>query len=175
MTYSLDKMKAEFTGGQGPAKGNRYKVSLPTIPEIYSGKKSSASTMDILCKSAMLPGRQLLTTDRVIGTTHQHVVYGYANEDVNLSFVGLNDYGVRRYFENWQHYTISKDNNRVKYLTEYAKTVTIHQLDINGNEVYGVKLLQAYPIQVLNVDFSGEANQMIDINVTLTYTKWKAI
>lgn len=176
MSYSIEQLKGEIGKGGGIAKANLYRVILPIIPEIYINLTGIAlptsRTLNILCKNAQLPGRQLLTTERTIGTVAQKVAYGFANDDVNLTFMGLNNYVARKYFEDWQHYALNQNSYEVKYKTQYAKTVTIQQLDMRDNVVYSVNLEKAFPTQILNVDFANDATTPIDVSVTLSYSRW---
>jgi len=177
MAYSIEQLKGEISRGGGVAKGNLYRVILPVIPEIYANQTSISvpysQSLNIVCKNVNMPGRQLLTHDKTIGVVNQKIVYGYANEDVSLTFLGLNNYAARKYFEDWQNYCISEDTNRVKYKNTYAKTVTIQQLDSLHRVVYSVNLEQAFPTQVLNIDFSNDNGQPIEVGVTMSYTKWR--
>lgn len=177
MTYSIEQLKGEISRGGGIAKGNLYRVILPIIPEIYLNLTgvdvAYTQSLNVLCKSAQMPGRQLTTVDRTIGVVNQKVAYGYANDDVNLSFMGLNNYVARKYFEDWQFYAMNEDTHEVRYKDQYAKNIVIEQLDMQHRVVYSVTLEKAFPTQVLNVDFANENSQAVDINVTLSYTRWR--
>jgi hypothetical protein len=177
MTYSIDQLKGEISRGGGVAKANLFRVILPIIPEIYLNLTGAdipySQSMNVLCKNAILPGRQLLTADRVIGTISQKVAYGFANEEVTLTFTGLNNYVVRKYFEDWQHYAMNPNSFEVKYKTEYAKTVTIQQLNNLQQVMYSVELEKAFPTQIMNVEFANDNINPVDISVTLAYTIWR--
>ena len=120
-----------------------------------------------------MPGRQLTTADRIIGVISQKVATGFVNDEVNLTFLGLNNYVARKYFEDWQHYALNEDTNEVRYKNEYAKTVTIQQLDMQHRVMYSVDLLGAFPTTILNIDFSNDNGQPVEVTVNLTYTKWR--
>lgn len=177
MTYSIENIKGEISRGGGVAKPNLYRVILPIIPAIYINQTgidvATPQSLNVLCKNATMPGRQLLTVDRTIGVVSQKVAYGYANDDVTLTFIGLNDYVVRKYFEDWQHFAMNPETHEVKYKTEYAKPVTIEQLDQNHKVVYSVKLEKAFPTQILGIDFANDASGTLDISVTMSYTFWR--
>lgn len=177
MTYSVDQLKGEIGRGGGIAKGSLFRVLMPIIPEIYLNLTgidvATSQQLNILCKQVNMPGRQLLTNDRIIGTVSQKVAYGYANEDVNITFIGLNNYVVRKYLEDWQDYAMNPNSFEVKYKTQYAKNMTIQQLDMHHRVVYSIVLEKAFPTQILNVDFSNDASGPIDIGATFSYTKWR--
>jgi len=177
MTYSIEQIKGEISSGGGIAKGNLYRVILPVIPSLFLNQNglsvATPQSLNVLCKSASMPGRQLLTHDRTVGAVNQKIAYGYANDDVSLTFMGLNNYTARKYFEDWQFYAMDQDTHEVRYKDEYAKNVIIQQLDHQHKVVYSVQLEDAFPTQVLNIDFSNENGQPIEVSVTLSYTRWR--
>jgi hypothetical protein len=177
LSFSIEQIKGEISRGGGVAKGNLFRVILPVIPQIYLNRTglgvATPQSLNVLCKAASMPGRQLTTVDRTIGVESQKVAYGYANDDVSLTFLGLNDYVVRKYFEDWQHFALNPDNNTVRYKSDYARNVVVQQLDQLHNVVYSVTLEAAFPTQLLNLDFTNENGQPIDVTVTIAYTRWK--
>jgi hypothetical protein len=86
--------------------------------------------MNILCKDIQLPGRQILTNERQIGMQNVKVPYGYAVQDVSMTFHVLNDYGVKEYFETWQNLAVNQNRYEVGYqkgVGGYARQVEIEQ------------------------------------------------
>lgn len=106
MVYSIEQLKGEIGRGGGVAKSNLFRVLMPVIPEIYLNSTgldvATPQSLNILCTRATVPGRQLLTNERTIGTVTQKVAYGYVNDDISFSFLGLNNFVVRKYLEDWQ-------------------------------------------------------------------------
>jgi hypothetical protein len=122
---NIDQLKSTISSKRGVARGNIYKVTLPSINNI------SSREINLLCRAVNVPGRQIMTVERRIGNTFQKVAYGHAFDDVNLSFLLLNDYGVRRYFENWQSLCLDPNTLEPGYLRGqggYGQTVQIAQL-----------------------------------------------
>jgi len=177
MTYSLEQIKGEISAGGGVAHANLHRVILPVIPSIFLNLTgidvATPQALNVLCKNVNMPGRQLLTSERTIGVVTQKVAYGEANEDVNLTFVGLNNYNVRKYFEDWMFYAMNPDTYEVRYKNEYSRNVTIQQLDKFHRVVYSVTLEDAFPTQLLNIDFSDENANPVDVGITLSYTRWR--
>jgi len=177
MAYSLEQIKGEISRGDGLANANLFRVLLPIIPGIYLNQTGIdvpyPQSINILCKSVTMPGRSLTTVERDIGVVNQKVAYGFVNDDINMTFIGLNDYVVRKYLEDWQFYAMNPDTHEMKYKNEYAKDLTIQQLDKKHRVVYAVKLEKAFPTQLLNIDFSNEQNGLVDINATFSYTRWR--
>ena len=100
--YTIDNFKSRLTNGL--AKSNLWRVEIPT-----SGISNDISmeTLNFMCKSIQLPGRQILTADKLIGMFNEKVAYGFAVPDVNLNFHVTNDYTVKRFFEAWQRASVN--------------------------------------------------------------------
>ena len=79
----VDKLKSIISQKQGIAHQNKFFVELPQIGGI------SLEDLNLLCRSTSLPGKQILTHERRIGMKFEKVAYGYAVDDVTLSFLIL--------------------------------------------------------------------------------------
>ena len=119
---TIDDLKALISNKGGIARGNVFAVALPPLAGLRSRE------LNLLCSSASLPGRQIMTQEREIGLIRQKVANNHAYDDVNLTFRCLNDYGIREYFETWQNLCIDQQSLEVGYLNEYAFNIKIHQL-----------------------------------------------
>ena len=122
MAYKIDDMLATVKAGDGLAFANLWRVFLPPIGGVNS------TDLNTLCKVAVMPGRQILSTERIIGIHTNKVAYGYASEDVNLTFYCLNDMRVRDYFENWQNLAVNQETSEVGYYKDYTFDVVIQTL-----------------------------------------------
>ena len=122
MGYKVDDMLATVKAGDGLAFANLWRVFLPPIGGVNS------TDLNTLCKVAVMPGRQILSTERIIGIHTNKVAYGYASEDVNLTFYCLNDMRVRDYFENWQNLAVNQETQEVGYYKDYTFDVVIQTL-----------------------------------------------
>ena len=185
---NVDQFKAVAAKGKGFARSNQFFVSLPSLG------KYDTSDLNVLCSNVNMPGRQIMTQERLIGIKGRKMPNGFASDDVNLTFHVMNDYMVRSYFEEWQDMTISQDTFEVKYPKDYCKDVTISQLkkgmafdfpidkifginvDIDirtkNSIVYEVKLMDAFPTTMNSITLSDELDGLIQLNVQLSYRNW---
>ena len=122
MGYRVDDMIATIKAGDGLAFANLWRVFLPPIGGVNS------TDLNILCKVASIPGRQILTTERQYAIQNEKVAYGYASEDITLTFYCLNDMRVRDYFENWQNLAVNQETQEVGYYKDYTFDVVIQTL-----------------------------------------------
>jgi hypothetical protein len=124
MVQSIDQFKSLINNKNGLVRSNLFRVKLPSLPG------ASSEEMNILCKDIQLPGRQILTNERQIGMQNVKVPYGYAVQDVSMTFHVLNDYGVKEYFETWQNLAVNQNRYEVGYqkgVGGYARQVEIEQ------------------------------------------------
>ena len=138
-----------------------------------------------------MPAKQILTNDRRIGMEFQKIAYGYAVDDVSMTFYLMNDYGIKDYFDSWRSTILDEVGQASNYKNEYAKTVTIHQLrqplkgfskqlgpirfnaGIGGGSVYSVDLLEAFPISSSAIELNNDLDGLVQLTVTFAYTNWR--
>jgi hypothetical protein len=187
---TISELKTSITFGGGLARSNKFMVDLPSLGRGgimgFLGKRN----MNILCRSAQLPGKQILTHDRRLGMEQQKIAYGYAVDDVTLTFMETGTYPIRNYFDEWRELILNEDQHTVKYKNEYAKRVVIHQLgmpipigaiasripaiDVQAS-VYSVELVDAFPTTIGSVDFNNEMDGYVETTVQLSYKNWKRV
>jgi len=122
MADSINALKGMISQKKGIARGNVYRVFLPSLPG------ATSQEVNLLCTGVNIPGRQIMTQEKKIGLINQKIAYDHAYDDVQLSFLLLNDYGIRTYFEKWQNLCINQSTLEVGYLRDYAFDVKIQQL-----------------------------------------------
>ena len=201
---SIDQLKGMASGKLGFARSNQFAVQLPTefassslLQNIASfaltGQGLGGGDLNILCTSASLPGKQVLVQDRRIGMEYQKVANGYAVDDVSMTFYVLNDYGIKKYFDNWYERVVVDDLSIAPYKNEYARDVKIMQLrrpitsktfnigpisvgaDIGGGTAYACQLIDAFPTSIQSIDLSNDLDGLVQVTVQLSYTNWKSV
>ena len=203
MANTIEDLKALVNTKLGFARPNKFLVTLPTVGVggglfagligAFSGMGGGASPreLNILCSNVTMPGKQILTNDRRIGMEFQKVAYGYAVDDVTMTFYLMNDYGVKDYFDSWRSTILDEEGQASNYKNEYAKTISIHQLrqplkgfskqigpirfnaGLGGGSVYSVNLIEAFPIAASAIELNNDLDGLVQLQVTIAYTNWK--
>ena len=193
---SINEFKGVVGDKKGIARPNLYSVILPSIAGI------NTSDLNVLCSNVNLPGRQLTTYDKNIGTKFEKVAYGSVTDDVTMQFYAMNDYGARKYFDAWQRLAYDPDSYQIGYKKNYTRQITINQLTksesekfdilklatIAGNPVnffsqpivgvrpeqiiYSCTLYRAFPVTIDAIPLSGELDGLVQVNATFSYSKW---
>lgn len=170
----------------GLAKANLFKVILPTdIP----GTNLSSADLNLLCKNVQLPGRQILTSERTIGPKVEKIAYGFAVEDLSLTFHVTNSYSIKQYFDSWSNLVFSQNSYEVNYKNNYTRDIEIHQLSgsttgqfisngvstfKNKEVIYKIVLENAYPTTVNAIELNNEQNNLVELSVQLSYDNWRS-
>lgn len=191
---SINDLKSTISGRSGIARPNLFRIQLPTIPGVNLGP----AELNILCRDVNIPGKQILTTERTIGTLTSKMAYGFASEDVSATFLVLNDYGIRKYFEAWQALALDPNTLEVGYKSDYSRDIEIYQLSnipntrlraileislaeginvdvvrsIEQTAIYKCKLFQAFPTTMQPIQLNNDADGIIELNVQFSYDRW---
>ena len=185
---NIDQLKGVASKSRGFASANQFLVELPPVGGY------NTNDLNILCTNVNLPGRQIMTQERLIGIKARKMPNGFASDDIILTFHVMNDYSIRKYFEAWQNKVINQDTFEIGYENNFTEQVRIKQLrkgmafdfpidkifglnldlDIRTREsvVYTCILKDAFPTTMNTIEFSDEQDGLVKLNVQLSYTNW---
>ena len=188
---SIEDLKGSIGRRSGLAKTNRFAIFMSPPTEtlaridlqrqavnLLSGTFSLGSMfndprdMSLLCESCKLPGRQITTGEKQHLDFRQSVKYptGYINEDVEFTYHLTGDYYIKEVFDRWMGTIIDQDSYNLRYKNSYVSDVVIQQLNDQNIPIYGVRLINAYPITVNAVELNNSStNSTQKLSVTLTY------
>jgi|TARA_B110000858_G_scaffold103307_1_gene118424 hypothetical protein len=175
---NIDAFKAYVASKDGFARTNAWQVVLPVL----DGFDLITEELNVMCKDVVIPGQQILTNERIVGMRPTKQAYGFAQEDVSLTFHVLNDYRVKEYFDEWTGRIISKNPPyELNYPNEYSANVVIQQIrqgsnngsvDVPSKVIYTCKLEKAFPTTVNAINLNNEQNGLVELNVQLSYRNW---
>lgn len=187
---TITELKSRLHLYGAPAKANRYQIQLPGVNparnQLINDKGTNGieepwinpNNMDLFCRAVNLPGRQILSQERTIMGNQEKIAYGYASEDVTLTFIDRDDHPIRKYFTLWQEQAFDLSDERAAYhkpnfADQYTKSVKIHQLNNKDERTYSVELQNAYPTTLGAVSYTaGAESTLVEYTVELSYKKW---
>lgn len=166
-------------------QSNKYLVLLPLLSGFSRNPldvtnlvsniatiRSNPLSLNVLCDSVILPGRNIATAEYTSGSQSKKAPYTYAEDDVTMSFIETADYKIRNYFDVWLSEIINTQQYTLGYKRDYAKTIVINQLDNAGNISYPLILENAYPTNMAPVEMGNANGDLVKINVTFAYDKY---
>ena len=152
------------------ARPNRFTAAV-TFPASLT---KNNTTLD--CETAELPGLTYATTEQKFGSNPiEKYPYHVQFNDINLTFIVREDMDIKKNMDNWMNLISSNSGYNFKYKKDYAGTITITQYSLKDSPIYQVKLIDAYPISVnqLDLDWSNEGYHKL--TVVFAYTYWESI
>lgn len=168
----INEFKSSFVDDL--ARPSRFKVKI-NLPPVLSAITDSKH-LSMRCENAQLPGRSLATGElRIYGPTEKFP-YQSTYEDMTLTFIVGNSMIEKTVFNQWIDYINPSERWNFEYKKNYATDIIITQYDLSNNEVHNVKLIDAFPVSVsqLDLDWSNE-NSYHKLNVTFAYTYWELV
>jgi hypothetical protein len=153
----------------GVAKKNRFRIEI-SIPGYNSGDIS------LLCESVSFPSKTIQSFDFSSYRNPIKIPTGFANEDVTAVFHITNDYYIKDLFDKWLNTIVNTEDYFIAYDRQFKTTIEIFQLNEKDEIVYGVQLLEAYPISMSAVELDNNAtNATQKLSIGFTYNYWKPI
>ena len=96
-----------------------------------------------------------------------------------MSFLLTNDYYTKKYFDMWQEMIVDTSGEHYKtfYKNDYVTDVLIQQLSASNDVVpgYTIRLENAYPIQVGQIELSNESEGLMEVSITWEYDNFKSV
>ncbi len=192
MAKSIDDFKATVTKRQGLAKTNRF-LTIFTPPtqallnlnpldvigrvanSTFNARSLISDPRDIafLTESAQLPGRNLNTLDFSAEKETLKIPNGFIDDDITMTFYLTNDYYMKDMMETWMSSIVDTENYTLGYKKNYQTDIVIQQLNSFDRNVYGVKLINAYPIAIGALALNNESeNAFQRLQVTFAYDRY---
>lgn len=131
------------------------------------------------CENAELPGKVLQTLDaRVYGPTFK-VPYLTQYQDMNLTFLCSNEFYERKLFDKWLEAINPIDTNNLRFAkgnsTRYLTNIQIFQYDDFVKRIYGVELIDAFPIGISPQSLNWGEQNFHRLTVHFSYHKYRTI
>lgn len=117
---NIEQLKTLMGQSQGFQRPNLFRVQLPPI-DGYDTKD-----LNLICKAVTLPGRQLGTIEKQMGTFKHDIVNAMTLSEVTMVFHVPSTHVVKNYFEEWQSAAWSR--GEVGYYKDYARDIVIETL-----------------------------------------------
>jgi hypothetical protein len=189
MSIALDFL-SKFRGGV--AVTNRYRVELFLPAGVSSAGGAgvnddaragaissmqnyfnSSEQINAKCRDAILPGRSLDTYDYRQNSAPFRLPYSSTYGPASLTFLADSGFDSRDFFEVWQSAVVNIGTNTLNFPNEYVADVNIYILDRAGDDRYGVKLYEAWPVDISETQLSyADQDTAAAVTVSLEYKYW---
>lgn len=170
----INKFLSSFTDDL--ARPSRFKVMISIPPVLQDQGIIGMDTLTLRCENASLPGRNLATGDlRIYGPTEKYP-YQSTYDDISLTFIVSGSMIEKTLFDRWMEYINPTNTWNFQYKKDYVQPIEIIQYDTSNNEVQKVKLIDAFPVSInqMDLDWSNE-NTYHKLTVSFAYTYWRVV
>lgn len=158
------------------ARPNRFDCSMvvPAGVDRLGGIRSDNRYLALRCEAAELPGRALVTHDQKIYGPIEKFPYQQSYTDITLTYIVDETMSVKLLFDGWLDLispAYGTGNYNFEYKDNYKTDITINQYDVRGILIYSVKLIDAFPIAVnqLDLDWSSDGHHKLAVVFAYTY------
>lgn len=127
-------------------------------------------SVSLKCHTMSIPRRGFSTFEVTQNNIRFKVPYGISYEPVTFSFYADATLDSVKYFEVWQAAIMNYSDNTMNFFNEYTSDINLYIMDDEGRDVYGVKLIQAYPTNLSPIELAySNVNNLLNVNVTFNY------
>lgn len=171
------------------ARPSNFEVEIP-IPTFLLNLTQEIGNMSFRCESAQLPTRTFsLVEQKTYGPVRFFPVQN-SYENINLTFLCSDNMIEKSFFDNWMNFiSVSYRNSTVdlfnvnsrlyfdfEYKDNYQQTITIKQKDVTGKSSYEIRLIEAYPISVNQLDLDwASVDNVHKLSVVFNYRYFERI
>ena len=203
---SIGRFITQVNVGEGIAIANRFLVRLFPPRDVTTADEVGADfagfdrdsllnsddmkrNIELMCTSAKLPHRDVLTENYVTYGPGRKMPYAYGyGSEMECLFMGDKFLRQRAFFETWQGKMHSLKTHNLQYYDNYIGSMEIYQLgqyreadnehpNDNYRMTYGVRLHEVFPETIGEIQYQSVTDDMIpmDIPVTFAYRTWENI
>jgi hypothetical protein len=171
---TIDNLKSTIGKHGGLARSNRFDILMIPPAEAFDDIED-ARDINILCETCSLPGRQIQTFEHTYFRQQIKVAESFINEDVSFTFNLTSDYFIKDIFDRWTNLIIDRNSYKKNYDSVYKRDVGIYQNDVKNKNVYGIKLINAFPISVQAIELDSSAGEIQKVTVDFTYEDFEEL
>ena len=171
---TIDNLKSTIGKHGGLARSNRFDILMIPPAEAFDDIED-ARDINILCETCSLPGRQIQTFEHAYFRQQIKVAESFINEDVSFTFNLTSDYFIKDIFDRWTNLIIDRNSYKKNYDSVYKRDVGIFQNDVKNKKVYGIKLINAFPISVQAIELDSSAGEIQKVTVDFTYEDFEEL
>lgn len=151
----------------GFANLNRYKVSL--IPPVNSSGVTNMSSMMLYCAAVNIPGINFASNPSYIFGEQFEFAYQKTYSELSLTFYVDKNMEVKKIFDNWVQSIYNPKTREFNYYDNYVADIDLIVQDKNDKNIYFVKIKQAWPKTIQDIQMSYSDNNIMTMQIIFSY------
>jgi hypothetical protein len=171
MAGNINDFRTSFT--KDVARPSRFDVQIP-VPISLGFYIPDARTLAFRCESAQLPGRTFETTTKKMGSAPiEYFPYHTNYQQATFTFIVSDDMSEKIFFDAWMELINPTTDYNFQYKQNYAVDVSVNQYDVAGNLTYSGNLVEAFPIDINQLDLDWGTDSYHKLSVVFAYKQWQ--
>jgi len=156
------------------ARPARFDVTIP-VPLSLAFYIGTGKNLTFRCETAQIPGRTLETATKKMGSAPIEKFPYHSNySEITLDFIISDDMSEKIFFDAWMELINPTTDYNFQYKNNYAVDISINQYDVSGRLSYAAGIIEAFPIDVNQLDVSwSNPNSMHKLSVVFAYKQWQ--
>jgi len=172
MAGNISEFKSSFN--KDPARASRFEVTFPQfLGKTISGGAYLGLDTRYICEIAQLPGRNFSTMEQKTYGPVQKFPYWTNYNDIDMTFIVDDTMDTKVAFDTWMNYINPNTNFDFNYKETYVAEIVIDQYNVVGDISQSITLVDAFPINVNQLDLDWSSDSFHKLTVTFAYTYWK--
>jgi len=153
---------SEFISKFHPIKGNLYRVYMPN---------DKNGIISMLAVDVSIPGVTFEKDGIFYNNFQENIVVGQDFDPITINFYATKE--VLKYFKQWKEKIVDK-NGFFGLKKNYAKNIEIELLDEKGNPIKKVKIIDAFPLNLPQIDLSAKnRDAFLEYAVTFEFKRFE--
>ena len=174
---NLTFLKTQLDSAGGIARGNHFEISFNAPMQ---DRSTSQTFINATCESFSFPGRAVQVEE--VGRYNRPI--GVSTEDITITFILTNDFGIYKLFMNWIGMIVTTSTgdkivgeakSKIQYKDSYVADIELHHLNLNDAKNYTIKLIDAYPTSVTDIELSSSNDDYLRMSVVMTYLDYEYV
>ena len=170
MAGTISEFRSSFN--TDVARVSRFDVTIP-IPLALRNTKIDTRQLSFRCEKAEMPGRAFATIEKKMGSAPvEKFPYHTTYNEMTLDFMVSDDMNEKIFFDSWMDLINPTTDYNFQYKTNYAVDMSINQYDVSNKPIYTATLIEAFPMQVNQLDLDWTSDGYHKLAVQFIYKQW---
>jgi len=174
MSFNPNDFLSNINNKNGLSKPSKFKINI-VLPQVLQSieKIPNSQELSLQCEVAELPGKSFVTEDvKIYGPTYK-IPFQTQYNDINITLLSTGTFFERNLFDQWLEYVMPSSTNNMRFRDDYLTTIYISQYDDIGNEIYKVKLIDAFPINIQAQPLNWSDDGFHRLTVVFSYLRYE--
>lgn len=163
----IDKFKSQFSD---ILRQNRFIIEI--FPPDAVRKEINLELVSCMAVSTSLPFGKIIQKEKLRYGKKYQIATNWDLDPINISFLVESKGKILDFFKKWKDLIVD-DENLMSYLKDYAGTINIMMLDVQEQNIFEAKLINAFPASIEAIELTMDSGDFIKIQTSIVFSDVK--